>query len=157
MDRLPFFITRWKGRISIAVYLQENDLHTLEEDMNRIAFHRNITFIFYIRRIRGSETPSVFTWQNKTIMYPNGIYPMNILRDLSIESITTSHYVLLDVDTFISSTLESNIQRNQRLLCNHYNVLLLPLFEMVNSNAVMKCRQDGMCNDVLMSNHIPYN
>lgn len=154
IDRLPFILPRWRGKISIAIYLEESELHILEENLSELAYRRNIVYTFYIRKEQPSVLPSFLTFQNTTLLYPNGLYPMNILRDLSIEAITTSHYVLLDIDILMSSTLESSIQKNQHLLSDHSNILLLPLFEMTNSDSVMKCRQASVCNNVLDS---PYS
>ena len=58
----------------------------------------------------------------------NGIYPTNTLRNIGIESILTSHYLLLNIDTIPSINIYDSILENTKLLQNHKNVLLLPVF-----------------------------
>ena len=70
---------------------------------------------------------------------------MNILRDMAIESIETTHYVAIDIDLFISSTLEDDIEKNRALLNDHHNILLIPLFEMTNTRSVLYCMWSNKC------------
>lgn len=76
---------------------------------------------------------------------------MNILRDMSIESIDTSHYVAVDVDVFFSFTLEDDIERNRKLLDDQNNILLIPLFEMINTRSVLNCKATDACEQVYAS------
>ena len=76
---------------------------------------------------------------------------MNILRDMSIESIDTSHYVAVDVDVFFSFTLEDDIERNRKLLDDQNNILLIPLLEVIGSKEVYACRATDACEKVYAS------
>lgn len=76
---------------------------------------------------------------------------MNILRDMSIESIDTSHYVAVDVDVFFSFTLEDDINSQRALLTNPYNILLIPLLEMINTRSVLNCKATDVCEQVYAS------
>ena len=52
----------------------------------------------------GLENTSYFIRHNHTKEYfPSTLYPMNVLRDLAIESIETSHFMYVDADFMVSS------------------------------------------------------
>ena len=100
---------------------------------------------FYVRKVPPTVLPSIITSDNTTENNKNGLYPMNILRDMAIESIETTHYVLIDIDILISSTLRQDISRNRVLLDDNYNILLLPLFVVARTEEVQRCRSSGFC------------
>lgn len=148
-DRLPFLLSRWRGVISLAVFADESELYKLHSILNAFTTQRRIIFSFYIRkRITSSIIPTFVAPKGKAYSFKDGIYPMNILRDMSIESIDTSHYVALDIDAFVSSTLQENIEKNRELLSDHRNILVLPLFEMSRSGKVKTCMSSNRCKSV---------
>ena len=62
-----------------------------------------ITFHVYVPL--GTYNTSYFIRKNETKeMFPNTLYPVNLLRDLAIESIHTTHYMFVDADFYISCT-----------------------------------------------------
>ena len=146
VDRLPFLISRWGGLISLAVFLDESELPRLFNALNSFTSQRRIVFSFYVRKqITPSIIPTFIASGSRTLSFKDGIYPMNILRDMAIESIETTHYVLLDIDIFTSSTLGQDIMKNRALLNDHHNILLIPLFEMINTKEVLDCKSTGSC------------
>ena len=46
--------------------------------------------------------------EHDEIHYGHNIYPINLLRDLSIESIETTHYLLVDADLMISRNFHNS-------------------------------------------------
>ena len=74
-----------------------------------------------------------------------GVYPMNLLRDLSIESIRTSHYFMMDIDVFPSNTLYSRVIGYGGLLSNPGVILVLPLFSF-RSEDVLNCTETDRCS-----------
>ena len=152
MNRLPFLLSRWKGVISLGVFLDESELPRLHSALNAFTTQHRVIFSFYVRkRITPSSIPVFFTANKKNIYFPSGIFPMNILRDMSIESIDTSHYVAVDVDVFFSFTLEDDIERNRKLLDDQNNILLIPLLEVIGSKEVYACRATDVCEHMCES------
>ena len=138
--------------ISLGVFLDESELPRLHSALNVFTTQHRIIFSFYVRkRITPSSIPVFFTANKKNIYFPSGIFPMNILRDMSIESIDTSHYVAVDVDVFFSFTLEDDIERNRKLLDDQNNILLIPLLEMINTRSVLNCKATDACEQVYAS------
>ena len=138
--------------ISLGVFLDESELPRLHSALNAFTSQHRVIFSFYVRKlITPSSIPVFFTANKKNIYFPSGIFPMNILRDMSIESIDTSHYVAVDVDVFFSFTLEDDIERNRKLLDDQNNILLIPLFEMINTRSVLNCKATDACEQVYAS------
>ena len=138
--------------ISLGVFLDESELPRLHSALNAFTTQHRVIFSFYVRkRITPSTIPVFFTADKKNIYFPSGIFPMNILRDMSIESIDTSHYVAVDVDVFFSFTLEDDIERNRKLLDDQNNILLIPLLEMINTRSVLNCKATDACEQVYAS------
>lgn len=59
-----------------------------------------LKFVLYIKDTFPSVKP--FYRGRKGRRYFDSIFPINFLRDLCIESITTTHYLYLDGDVFVS-------------------------------------------------------
>ena len=89
---------------------------------------RDIVFNVYIPRV-ANTTKAFFVDVKSKIGLNDNLYPINELRDVAIESIATTHYLLLDADVFPSNDLYHIIRLNHETLENHYNCLLLELFE----------------------------
>lgn len=105
MDRLYLHFQRWNGSISVAIQMTENELSSV---FSRILLYgrRNIRYTFYIipHRDNINQTCSFVTMKRKVIYYDN-CFDINVLRNLAIETITTSHFLLIDGDGIISSTI----------------------------------------------------
>ena len=127
LNRLPYLLRRWRGPISCTLFVQEDEMEKAAAYMSSIV-GRRVIFNVYIPRV--SNTTSAFFVDVKSkIGLKGNLYPINELRDFAIESIETTHYLLLDVDVFPSNDLYHIIHANQELLENHSNCLLLELFE----------------------------
>lgn len=60
-----------------------------------------ITFSVYVPL--GDKRTSYFIRKNGTKeVFPDTLYPVNLLRDLAIESIRTTHFMFVDADFYIS-------------------------------------------------------
>ena len=146
MDRIPYLIKRWKRDISIAVFLEEKDIPQLETVITKFTSLKRIVFSFYIRKtITPSNTPYYRKDKTNVKYFDNGLYPMNIMRDMAIESVETTHYLLLDIDTFISTTLEQDIENNKHFLSNHFNTLVFQIFQFSKTVNQTICRLSGDC------------
>ena len=146
MDRIPYLIKRWKRDISIAVFLEEKDISQLESAITKFTSLKRIVFSFYIRKaITPSNTPYYRKDKTNVKYFDNGLYPMNIMRDMAIETVETTHYLLLDIDTFISTTLEQDIESNKHFLNNHFNTLVFQIFQFSKAVNQTICRLSGDC------------
>ena len=80
--------------------------------------------------------------------YPEGFYPINTLRDLAIESISTTHLLVADMDVFPSMGLESSISEYAEVLRDHHNMIALTLFRYKNHSSLSQCYSEGVCEEL---------
>ena len=109
-DRLPYHLDRWKGPISIAIQINEEELEELYDFISPIQ-RNNIRFSFYIVQkplVKNQPRCTFITMNGESLSLPN-CFVYNVLRNLAIETITTSHFLLVDGDGIIS--------------CNYFNIL----------------------------------
>ena len=134
MDRFPYILQRWNGPISVAFFVTEAQVAELAEILAEYS-GRNILFTVYVQKdITNQNTPWHVLSYGKKQFYPKGMYPINLLRDLTIESISTSHYLVIDVDIFLSATTFDNLKKYKPLLKDERHVLLFPLFSYYNND-----------------------
>ncbi|KAK8832486.1 hypothetical protein WA577_002959 [Blastocystis sp. JDR] len=146
VTRLPYIFERWKGAVSIGIMIKESEIEEAAKMIQRFMKKSKLVFTIYIQKtITESNTPYYSYPDGKKQYFPNGMYPVNIMRDLSIESITTTHYMLTDVDVFLSKSIQSTIDSYSDILQDHHNLVVLPLFEYRNSSVIQKCFKDGVC------------
>ena len=100
-DRLPYLLRRWKGDVVIGLFITTGEIERAVRLINKYSSNRRIIFVLYIKEIKPSINPHYVGM--KKIRYFNSIFPINFLRDLCIESISTTHYLYLDGDVFVSS------------------------------------------------------
>ena len=115
-ERLFFvehFLKRWGGwrciisliprPISITVIVHRNELHEMEQFIQQSHFPDRLTLTLYIIDV-SSNPDCVFTQLADGSMQcePGPIYPLNRLRNIAIESVSTSHFVLFDMDVWPS-------------------------------------------------------
>ena len=103
-DRMPFILKRWKGPMSIAVFV------TLEEYssfVNAITPYLGLPITFSVYIPLGLEHSSYFVrGTEKKTVFAHTLYPINLLRDLAIESIHTTHFFCVDADFFFSGLFQ---------------------------------------------------
>ena len=150
IDRIPFLVQRWKNRISLAVLLTEKEIPQVEDFINNFSKTKQITFILYIiKELSNVPFRSIYYDTFGADHYNQTIFPINLLRDLAIESIDTSHYVITDIDAFPSQTLYTSLQKHSELLKNERVVILLKTFRMNDKVINMKkCYRRGVCLDM---------
>ena len=137
---------RWKGRISIGVFIQESEINDFADIVEEYIPTKRIIYTVYVRK--RDEVAYYQPMMSAKREFPEGIYPMNILRDLSIESIHSTHYLLIDIDIFISDTLFDSIEQNRQFLNNHYNILVFQSFQFTRYVNKTECYATGNCSDL---------
>ena len=105
MDRLPLHFDRWKGPMSVVIQLNEEEMEDVAKIVNSIQ-RKNVRFTFYI--IKKPETKSyrcTFISYNRTAVHYETCFVINVLRNLAIETIRTTHFMVVDGDGIISSMI----------------------------------------------------
>lgn len=136
--------------MSICIVLSESDISNLNRLVDPF-LNRGITFTFYIaKEFPDNQYHSYYVLDDKRGKFRNYnrvIYPMNIARDLAIESVTTTHYLFIDIDFFISDTLYDNLLSSSSLLSKQKSVFLLPIFQ-VKQEIIIGCRKNNTCESL---------
>ena len=150
-DRLPYLMKRWKHRINMVIFVTENEIDELREVIDSYKSHKRITFILYIVKSRtNSRYQSIYYDGKKPVYRNNTIFPINVLRDLAIEFIDTTHYFICDIDAFPSETLYDSIALHNETLHDQKAVFVLKLFKMLTRSRRLysQCRKYGLCNEM---------
>ena len=146
IDRLSYLLTRWKGEIVIGLYTSADDIETAARIVHKFSSISRLKFILYVR----DNLPSIQPFYRGTNgkKHFESIFPINFLRDLCIESISTTHYLYLDGDVFVSDNLYSIILYSQPVLANPSNVLLLMLFQYNPKRVSSYCMNHNFCQRI---------
>ena len=109
-----------------------------------------------IKKKEDGNKHCTFKSVNNTIVYYQNCYVINELRNLAIETIQTSHFIIVDGDGLIScnyfdkmlplATMEDNLKSYIPLLSNEKEILLFPLFQF-SSEYHKVCRYKGQCKE----------
>ena len=149
INRLPFILKRWKGRISLSILAKESEFATLAGVLTNYSSTRRLMFSVYITKtITKNNTPFYVQQNGKHLNYSEGFYPINTMRNLAIESISTTHCLVADVDMFPSNGLESSIDQYAEELCDHRNLVVVPTFQYKEHPSLKKCYKEGECADL---------
>lgn len=147
-DRLPYLMKRWKHRINMAIFLRERDIPEVKQLINDYSSYRRIKFILYIVKDE-VDTPyrSIYFDPVKPLYSNETIFPINVLRDLAIESIETTHFYVSDIDVFASDTLYDTILLHKDLLRMPRTVFILKSFLMSERTINhTDCYKTGNCS-----------
>ena len=112
--------------------------------------YKQITFVIYVIKELNTYFKSIFYDDSGPIYSNKTIFPINLLRDLSIESIDTTHYFICDIDAFPSETLYDSIALHNETLHDQKAVYVLKLFKMITRSRKLysQCRKYGLCNEM---------
>ena len=149
-NRLPYLLKRWKHEIVLAIAVKESELAQVGTLINAYNDYKQITFVIYVIRELNTYFKSIFYDDSGPIYSNKTIFPINLLRDLSIESIDTTHYFICDIDAFPSETLYDSIALHNETLHDQKAVFVLKLFKMITRSRRLysQCRKYGLCNEM---------
>lgn len=99
---MKYLLQRWKGPMSIACLIQMDEFVSFVKSISPY-FGLPITFSVYVP-LKPHNSSYFIEGNGKRMVFPSTLYPVNLLRDLAIESIRTTHYLNIDADLFVSST-----------------------------------------------------
>lgn len=100
-------------------------------------FNNSITFSLYI--VHAMSVKPFFYNKRRLKYIKTGIYPYNVLRNIGIDSISTTHFLLADIDVIPSINLYDSIMRQSAILSDPDNVILFQLFQ-YSARALSNCR-----------------
>lgn len=103
LNRLPFHLERWHEPMSIVIILNENELLKVSNTITKINRSNIRLTLYIIKNLTNNQNKCIYYKQNNKMVFSTYCYPYNELRDLAIETIQTSHYLLLDGDAIITS------------------------------------------------------
>ena len=101
LSRLQLHLDRWSEPMSIAIQLNEAELPSVLHSVFNYT-RDNIRWSFYVTE-DSPDNKCFYIQLNGTKIYYDSCYECNILRSLAIESITTSHFMIIDADGILSS------------------------------------------------------
>ena len=156
---MKYHIQRWKGPMSVACFIQLREFTSFVRLISPF-LGLPITFIVYVPLKPRSS--SYFIENNGTrSVFSSLLYPVNLLRDLAIESIHTTHYMHIDADLFLSSwvdssysfsdTIEQSFQSNIEYLRNERDLLVLLYFKVARKDLVANCRNGSISCEAMSS------
>ena len=89
--------------MSVAIQLDEEELPKVAKLLGRMT-RSNVRFTLYIVKNTGKIIPRCsFITMNGSIVLYDRCFVINELRNLAIETIQTTHFMLIDGDSIISS------------------------------------------------------
>ena len=98
LDRLPLHFDRWNGSMSIAMQMNEDELPTIAQVISTIN-RPNIRFTLYIAK----NSSCNYVAESMKVYHFDHCFVINELRDLAIETIETTHFMVIDGDGILSS------------------------------------------------------
>ena len=111
---LPMICERWRGPISVAVSVNDKFVqYDLPKECERIRDGK---------QVRGLVRVVPMEWGSGDTQYP-----VNKLRNVAMMGVTTSHFLMLDVDFWPSSNLYSTICKYAPLV-DQKTALVVPAF-----------------------------
>ena len=132
----------------MSIFAKESELSSLAHVLSQYVSTRRLVFSIYVMKSIQDHTAFYVLQNGRHLNYPNGFYPINTLRDLAIESVSTTHCLVADVDMFPSDGLESSIDQYAKELCDHRNMVVVPTFQYNQHPSLKKCYKEGGCADL---------
>ena len=135
-ERIPMvahLCSRWNGPLATAVFTSQSK-KAIAQNLVALGCRREQLLLIVLEP---STTHSALS------------YPVNHLRNLAVEQVTTTHMVVMDVDFLPSDALESIIQNEtiRTLLASDYkHALVIPAFEYIS-----KCQSNCSSQAELLS------
>lgn len=122
---IPHLLARWKGNgmnasliprpISIAVFVDVAELPRIHSFIQSSSFPSRLLLTLYIALNQSHDCAMFRGYFGRLSCKQQFIYPINRLRNLAIKRVETSHFLMLDMDTWPSGE-----QRRGSLICSHF-------------------------------------
>jgi hypothetical protein len=139
LDYLAQAAVRWRAPLIAAVLLSRDT--TLGRAIGNRVFESHVTLLPHVTPVTPANASS---------------YPINLLRNLGIQSVNTTHYIVLDVDLWPSASLHAAIMGVPNLLLrSKYAALVVPAFQLnedQRGNRHGSADETGHANDASFAN-----
>ena len=80
--------------------------------------------------------------QKRKIEFNQAFYPINVLRDIGVEAIHTTHYLIMDIDVLPSDNLHSTLMMHKSVLQDHRSCLI---FQLLQYDQITPCNSTKCC------------
>ena len=132
VDRLHYLTYlqhRWNGPMSLAIFSTPAELHRVQKALRSL--HNRIEVVRVVLYIAKEKAYYYHISLGKVRQETTSkLYPINLLRDLAILNVVTTHYVNLDMDLWPSNTLREDFHKlSAEILENPKSALILPAFQ----------------------------
>jgi len=138
---------RWNGPIVVVLYVSN------EERQNTAFAHDETGSISVSPTCKHATIITYFETAPEKVV--NGVnvekYPINKMRNIGIDAVYTSHFLMIDVDFVPSATLRKDIMRNLKFV-GVDDALVVPAFERHFDKSVKRCGSGKACSDMLTEN-----
>lgn len=115
---MPIFVRRWNGPVVFTIYLKEEEVATFD----RFLLQPNSSVLCY-------PHIQIFTYVASEGSFFHENYPINILRNIGIHHVSTSHFVLVDIDMWFSySSYEVLMELPSVITEDPFAVVVIPAF-----------------------------
>lgn len=150
LNRIPFILERWEGMISLCLFIVESDMPMVDKRLKPYLNDRIIYVFYVVKEYEPHKCKAYYVKSRKEReLFNVPVFPLNLVRDLAIESIQTTHYLLIDIDFLISRTLYRNIHQYKEQLAKPNTVVLLPTF-ITEEKRLEECRMNNTCEKLSM-------
>lgn len=117
---LPQILSRWPGRYVIVISTSKSKLRETLKRLGSIHLPERVTTL-------------VYTVQSS-------VFPINLLRNLGIRNIQTSHFMVLDMDLMLSRNMYAELKRlPDWLKASEKSAILVPLFFLNRTRILPYC------------------
>ena len=129
---LPQILSRWPGRLVLVISTTNE---TQQETLDRLgSFH-----------LPERVTTLVYT-------LASSVFPINLLRNLGIRNIQTSHFMVLDMDLMLSRNMYAELKRlPDWLKKSNDSAILIPLFFLSRDKMLQYCSRLKDCLPLYVS------
>lgn len=126
---LTYFQKRWNGPMSLAIFSTPAQLSTVQKALRSLHHRKEIVrVVLYIANEKAYYVHGSLGYERRETT--SKLYPINLLRDLAILNVITTHYVNLDMDLWPSSTLREHFfLLPDAILHNSKSAIILPAFQ----------------------------
>lgn len=118
----------------IVFYCKESEVQSVIDEYLRMNLPERFTVIFY------SFSPANPLAKD---------FPMNLLRNIGIYAVRTSHFLMLDMDIWVNGDFAREIHRiPSELLRDPSNLFILPIIFLDKNLVLPQCRSLASCVNV---------
>ena len=109
---IPHLLERWEGYsqcygfsgspLSIAVFVHLQELNATTSYIRSSLFPSRLHLLLYVVDVTEKPDCVILRQSNNGTCQMKSVYPINRLRNIAIKDVTTSHFILFDMDVWPS-------------------------------------------------------